>query len=39
MLIENKLKVQPELLLIGDIDRTIVGALMVGFDCVRGWLQ
>jgi ribosomal protein S18 acetylase RimI-like enzyme len=38
VIIENKLKVQPELLLIGELDGTIVGALMAGFDGVRGWL-
>jgi hypothetical protein len=38
VMIENKLKVQPELLLIGELDGTIVGALMAGFDGVRGWL-
>jgi ribosomal protein S18 acetylase RimI-like enzyme len=38
VIIENKLKVQPELLLVGELDGTIVGALMAGFDGVRGWL-
>jgi ribosomal protein S18 acetylase RimI-like enzyme len=37
-MIENKLKVQPELLLIGEVDGTIVGAVVAGFDGVRGWL-
>lgn len=38
VMIDNKLKVQPELLLVGELDGTIVGALMAGFDGVRGWL-
>jgi ribosomal protein S18 acetylase RimI-like enzyme len=38
VIIENKLKVQPELLLVGELDGTFVGALMAGFDGVRGWL-
>ena len=38
VMIENKLKVQPELLLIGEVDATIVGAVIAGFDGVRGWI-
>ena len=38
VLIENKLKVQPELLLIAEIDQTLVGAVIAGFDGVRGWI-
>jgi ribosomal protein S18 acetylase RimI-like enzyme len=37
-MIDNKLKIQPELFLVGEFDGTIVGALMAGFDRVRGWL-
>jgi ribosomal protein S18 acetylase RimI-like enzyme len=37
-MIENKLKVQPELLLVGELGGLIVGAVMAGFDGVRGWL-
>jgi ribosomal protein S18 acetylase RimI-like enzyme len=37
-MIANKLKVQPELLLVGDVGGTIVGAVIAGFDGVRGWL-
>ena len=37
-MIENKLQVQPELLLIGALDATIVGAVIAGFDGVRGWI-
>ena len=38
LMIENKLKVQPELLLVGILDATLVGAVMAGFDGVRGWI-
>ncbi len=38
LMIENKLKVQPELLLVGELDGAIVGAIIAGFDGVRGWL-
>jgi ribosomal protein S18 acetylase RimI-like enzyme len=36
--IDNKLKVQPELLLVGEVAGTIVGAVIAGFDGVRGWI-
>jgi ribosomal protein S18 acetylase RimI-like enzyme len=40
VMIENKLKVQPELLLVGEIAGAgvIVGAVMAGYDGVRGWI-
>ena len=38
VMIENKLRVQPELLLVGELAGTIVGAVMAGFDGVRGWI-
>lgn len=38
VMIENKLRVQPELLLVGELSGTIVGAVMAGFDGVRGWI-
>lgn len=38
VMIENKLKVQPELLLVGEVARTLVGAVIAGFDGVRGWI-
>jgi ribosomal protein S18 acetylase RimI-like enzyme len=38
LLIENKLKVQPELLLVGSVEGIVVGAVMAGFDGVRGWI-
>ena len=38
IMIDAKLKVQPELLLVGFIDETLVGAVMAGFDGVRGWI-
>jgi len=38
LLIESKLGVQPELLLVGELSGAIVGAVMAGFDGVRGWI-
>ena len=38
VMIANKLKVQPELLLVGILHETLVGAVMAGFDGVRGWI-
>jgi ribosomal protein S18 acetylase RimI-like enzyme len=38
VMIENKLKVQPELLLVGVLDGVLVGAVIAGFDGVRGWI-
>ena len=38
VMIENKLRVQPELLLVGVLDEVLVGAVMAGFDGVRGWI-
>jgi GNAT superfamily N-acetyltransferase len=37
-MIDNKRKVQAELLLVGELGGAIVGAMMAGFDGVRGWL-
>jgi ribosomal protein S18 acetylase RimI-like enzyme len=37
-MIESKLKVQPELLLVGTINEELVGAVIAGFDGVRGWI-
>jgi ribosomal protein S18 acetylase RimI-like enzyme len=37
-MIESKLKVQAELLLVGELGGSIVGAVIAGFDGVRGWL-
>jgi len=37
-MIEAKLRVQPELLLIGEVEAALVGAIIAGFDGVRGWL-
>ena len=37
-MVETKLKVQPELLLVGVLDATIVEAVIAGFDGVGGWL-
>jgi ribosomal protein S18 acetylase RimI-like enzyme len=38
LMIENKLRVQPELLLVGELAGTLVGAVIAGFDGVRGWI-
>jgi len=38
LMIDNKLKVQPELLLVGKVEDTVVGAVIAGFDGVRGWI-
>lgn len=38
LMIEAKLRVQPELLLVGEHDTIIVGAVIAGFDGVRGWI-
>lgn len=38
IMIERKLRVQPELLLVGELAGTIVGAVIAGFDGVRGWI-
>lgn len=38
VIIENKLKVQPELFLVGVIGGTLVGTVLAGFDGVRGWI-
>ena len=38
VLIASKLKVQPELLLVAILDGRLVGAVMAGFDGVRGWI-
>jgi ribosomal protein S18 acetylase RimI-like enzyme len=39
VMIRNKLKVQPELLLVGTLGEQLVGAVMAGFDGVRGWIH
>jgi ribosomal protein S18 acetylase RimI-like enzyme len=38
-MIDRKLLVQPELLLVAELDGVLVGAVMAGFDGVRGWLH
>ena len=39
VMIERKLRVQPELLLVGEVGGEIAGAVMAGFDGVRGWIH
>jgi ribosomal protein S18 acetylase RimI-like enzyme len=39
LMIETKLRVQPELLLVGENDASIAGAVIAGFDGVRGWIH
>jgi ribosomal protein S18 acetylase RimI-like enzyme len=38
VMIDNKLKVQPELLVVGLLEDVVVGAVVAGFDGVRGWI-
>jgi ribosomal protein S18 acetylase RimI-like enzyme len=38
LMIQQKLKVQPELLLVATTANTIVGAVIAGYDGVRGWI-
>lgn len=38
LMIENKLRIQPELLLVAALGEGVVGAVMAGFDGVRGWI-
>jgi ribosomal protein S18 acetylase RimI-like enzyme len=37
-MIDDKLRVQPELLLVAVVDGQLAGAVMAGYDGVRGWL-
>lgn len=37
--IQRKLKVQPELFLLGEIDDKVVASVMAGFDGHRGWIN
>lgn len=37
--IERKLRVQPELFLVGEIDGRVIGTAMAGFDGHRGWVN
>ncbi|MET0793364.1 MAG: GNAT family acetyltransferase [Polyangiaceae bacterium] len=38
LMIEQKLKVQPDLLLVGLLGEALVGAVITGFDGTRAWL-
>jgi ribosomal protein S18 acetylase RimI-like enzyme len=38
-IIDRKLRVQPELFLVAITDDGLVGAVMAGFDGVRGWIH
>ena len=38
-MIARKLAVQPELFLVGEFDARVVGAVMAGYDGVRGWVH
>jgi len=38
VMLANKLRMQPELLLVGELEGAIVCAVMAGFDGVRGWI-
>ena len=39
VMIDNKLRVQPELFLVAIANDALVGAVMAGFDGVRGWIH
>ncbi|HXJ32745.1 MAG TPA: GNAT family acetyltransferase [Candidatus Eisenbacteria bacterium] len=39
LVIDRKLKVQPELLLVAEDEGTLVGAVIAGYDGARGWLH
>jgi ribosomal protein S18 acetylase RimI-like enzyme len=38
VMIDKKLKVQPELLLVGFVQEDLVGAVITGFDGTRAWI-
>lgn len=38
-MIDRKLRVQPELFLVAVLEGEVVGAVMAGFDGVRGWIH
>ncbi|MFL5306385.1 MAG: GNAT family acetyltransferase [Polyangia bacterium] len=38
VLIASKLRLQPELLLVGILEGRVIGGVMAGFDGVRGWI-
>ena len=38
LVIRRKLSVQPELFLVGELERVVVGTVLAGFDGFRGWI-
>lgn len=38
-IIDRKTRIQPDLFLVAELDGVVVGAVMAGFDGVRGWLH
>jgi hypothetical protein len=38
IMIETKMRVQPELFFVALVNNAVVGAVMAGFDGVRGWI-
>lgn len=38
LMIKSKLRIQPELLIVAALEEAVVGAVMAGFDGVRGWI-
>lgn len=38
VIIASKLRVQPDLFLVGEMDGQVVGTVVAGFDGMRGWL-
>lgn len=38
-MIQRKLRVQPELFLVAEVEARVVGTVLAGFDGVRGWIH
>ena len=38
LVIRRKLAIQPELLLVGQLDAVVIGTVIAGFDGFRGWV-
>ena len=39
LMIQRKLRVQPELFLVAEVEARVVGTVLAGFDGVRGWIH
>jgi ribosomal protein S18 acetylase RimI-like enzyme len=38
-MIDRKIRVQPELFLVAELEGAVIGTVMAGYDGVRGWLH